>query len=151
MNKENAWLKYNEDEKQKIFDLSDGYKKFISECKTERECVDEVVRQAKELGYTDLNDYIEQNNELKAGDKVYATNMNKAVALFVIGEEPLEKGMRILGAHIDSPRLDLKQNPLYEDTEMALLDTHYYGGIKKYQWVATPLALHGVVVKKDGT
>lgn len=151
MNKENAWLKYNEDEKQKIFDLSDGYKKFISECKTERECVDEVVRQAKDLGYTDLNDYIEQNNELKAGDKVYATNMNKAVALFVIGEEPLEKGMRILGAHIDSPRLDLKQNPLYEDTEMALLDTHYYGGIKKYQWVATPLALHGVVVKKDGT
>ncbi|NLJ89474.1 MAG: aminopeptidase [Clostridiales bacterium] len=151
MNKENAWLKYNDEEKQKIFELSEGYKKFISECKTERECVDEVVRQAKELGYTDLNDYIAQNKELKAGDKVYATNMNKAVALFVIGEEPLEKGMRILGAHIDSPRLDLKQNPLYEDTEMALLDTHYYGGIKKYQWVAIPLALHGVVVKKDGT
>ncbi len=151
MNKENAWLKYDEDEKQKIFELSEGYKKFISECKTERECVDEVVKQAKELGYKDLNDYIEQNKELKAGDKVYITNMDKAVILYVIGEEPLEKGMRILGAHIDSPRLDLKQNPLYEDTEMALLDTHYYGGIKKYQWVAIPLAIHGVVVKKDGT
>ena len=151
MNKENAWLKYDEDGKQKIFDFCEGYKEFISKCKTERECVDEVVRQAKELGYTDINDYIEQNKELRAGDKVYATNMNKAVVLFVIGEESLEKGMRILGAHVDSPRLDLKQNPLYEDTEMALLDTHYYGGIKKYQWVAIPLALHGVVVKKDGT
>ena len=151
MNKENAWLKYDEDGKNKIFEFNEGYKKFISECKTERECVDEIVKQAEELGYKDINEYIEQNKEIKAGDKVYATNMAKAVVLFVIGDEPLESGMRILGAHIDSPRLDLKQNPLYEDTEMALLDTHYYGGIKKYQWVAIPLAIHGVVAKKDGS
>ena len=151
MNKENAWLKYDGDGKKKIFEFNEGYKKFISECKTERECVDEIVKQAEELGYKDINEYIEQNKEIKAGDKVYATNMAKAVVLFVIGDEPLESGMRILGAHIDSPRLDLKQNPLYEDTEMALLDTHYYGGIKKYQWVAIPLAIHGVVAKKDGS
>ncbi len=151
MNKENAWLKYDKNEKEKVFELSEGYKKFISDCKTERECVDEIVRQAKEQGYTDINDYITNDKELKAGDKIYATNMDKAVVLFVIGEKEIEEGMRILGAHIDSPRLDLKQNPLYEDTEMALFDTHYYGGIKKYQWVAIPLAIHGVVAKKDGT
>lgn len=151
MNKENAWLKYDKNEKKKVFELSEGYKKFISDCKTERECVDEIVRQAKEQGYTDINDYITKEKELKAGDKIYATNMDKAVVLFVIGEEELEEGMRILGAHVDSPRLDLKQNPLYEDTNMAMFDTHYYGGIKKYQWVAIPLAIHGVVAKKDGT
>ncbi len=147
----NAWLKYSEKEKKAVFDFAEGYRKFISDCKTERECVDEVLRLAKAEGYVDLKDAIAKNAKLKAGDKVYVNHMGKAVALFLIGEEPLEKGMKLLGAHIDSPRLDLKQVPFYEDTEMAMLDTHYYGGIKKYQWVTLPLALHGVVVKKDGT
>ena len=147
----NAWLKYTEKDKKAVFEFAEGYRKFISDCKTERECVDEVLRQAKAEGYVDLKDAIAKNAKLKAGDKVYVNHMGKAVALFLIGEEPLEKGMKLLGAHIDSPRLDLKQVPFYEDTEMAMLDTHYYGGIKKYQWVTLPLALHGVVVKKDGT
>ncbi len=143
----NAWLKYTEEQLKEVNELSEGYKKFISDCKTERECVAEVIRQAKEQGYVDL---LEQTS-LKPGDKVYYNNMDKAIALFLIGEQPLENGMKLLGAHIDSPRIDLKQVPLYEDTEMALFDTHYYGGIKKYQWVTLPLAIHGVVVKKDGT
>ncbi|MBE5929816.1 MAG: aminopeptidase [Lachnospiraceae bacterium] len=147
----NAWLKYSEKDKKAVFDFAEGYRKFISDCKTERECVEEVLRQAKAEGYVDLKDAIAKNTKLTAGDKVYVNHMGKAVALFLIGEQPLEKGMKILGAHIDSPRLDLKQVPFYEDTEMAMLDTHYYGGIKKYQWVTLPLALHGVVVKKDGT
>lgn len=147
----NAWLKYSEKEKKAVFDFAEGYRKFISDCKTERECVDEVLRQAKAEGYVDLKDAIAKNTKLKVGDKVYVNHMGKAVALFLIGEQPLENGMKLLGAHIDSPRLDLKQVPFYEDTEMAMLDTHYYGGIKKYQWVTLPLALHGVVVKKDGT
>lgn len=151
MNKKNAWLKYDEGKKEEIFVFSEGYKEFISKCKTERECVKEVVKQAKELGFKDIKEYIKEKKELKAGDKVYAVNMDKAVALFVMGDQPIEKGLKILGAHIDSPRLDLKQNPLYEDTDLALFDTHYYGGIKKYQWVAIPLALHGIVVKKDNT
>ncbi|MBQ8041230.1 MAG: aminopeptidase, partial [Lachnospiraceae bacterium] len=131
--KKNAWLGYSEKVKKEVFALNDNYKKFISDCKTERECVTEVVRMAEESGYVDLNDVIAKNKKLKAGDKVYFNNMGKALALFLIGSEPLEKGMKILGAHVDSPRIDLKQVPLYEDTEMALLDTHYYGGIKKYQ------------------
>lgn len=143
----NAWLKYSEEQLKQVNELSEGYKKFISDCKTERECVAEVIRQAREQGYKDL---MEQTS-LKPGDKVYYNNMDKAIALFLIGEQPLEQGMKLLGAHIDSPRIDLKQVPLYEDTEMALFDTHYYGGIKKYQWVTLPLAIHGVVVKKDGT
>ena len=147
----NAWLKYSEKDKKAVFSFADEYRKFISDCKTERECVDEVLRLAKAEGYVDLKDAIAKNMKLKAGDKVYVNHMGKAVALFLIGEEPLEKGMKLLGAHIDSPRLDLKQVPFYEDTEMAMMDTHYYGGIKKYQWVTLPLALHGVVVKKDGT
>ncbi len=147
----NAWLKYSEKDKKAVFAFAEEYRKFISDCKTERECVDEVLRLAKAEGYVDLKDAIAKNTTLKAGDKVYVNHMGKAVALFLIGEEPLEKGMKLLGAHIDSPRLDLKQVPFYEDTEMAMLDTHYYGGIKKYQWVTLPLALHGVVVKKDGT
>jgi aspartyl aminopeptidase len=151
MNQKNAWLKYDEKGTQDIFSFSEGYKKFISDCKTERECVHDIVRQAKVEGYQDLKELIKSNTPLKTGDKVYMTNMDKAVALFVIGEKPLEEGLKILGAHIDSPRIDLKQNPLYEDTDMALFDTHYYGGIKKYQWVTLPLAIHGVVVKKDGT
>ncbi|WP_294348937.1 aminopeptidase [uncultured Clostridium sp.] len=151
MERKNAWQKYDDEGIKKIFDFNEGYKEFMSKCKTERECVKEVIRIAEEKGYRNLDTVIKNNETLKAGDKVYANNMDKAIALFLIGEEDLQNGLKILGAHIDSPRLDLKQNPLYEDTEMALLDTHYYGGVKKYQWVTLPLAMHGVVVKKDGT
>ena len=143
----NAWLKYSDKQKKEVFALSESYKKFISDCKTERECVSEVVRQAKANGYRNL---FEVKN-VKAGDKLYAVNMDKVVVLFMVGSKPLSEGMKILGAHIDSPRLDIKQVALYEDTEMAMLDTLYYGGIKKYQWVTLPLAIHGLFVKKDGT
>ena len=143
----NSWLKYTDAQREDVFAVNEGYKRFLSECKTERECVDEVVRQAKAEGYKDLMSV----KKVKAGDKLYVTNKGKAVVLFLVGNEPLAKGMKLLGAHIDSPRLDIKQVPLYEDTEMAFLDTHYYGGIKKYQWVTLPLAIHGVIVKKDGT
>lgn len=151
MERKNAWEKYPEQKRKEVFDFAEGYKKFISDCKTERECVRELTAQAKAAGFENLKDIIAAGKPIKTGDKIYAENMGKMMALFVIGKQPLEKGMNILGAHIDSPRLDLKQNPLYEDTDMALLDTHYYGGVKKYQWVTMPLALHGVVVKKDGT
>ncbi|OVE69526.1 aminopeptidase [Clostridium diolis] len=147
----NAWNKYDEKEVQSIFEFCEGYKNFMSKCKTERECVKEVLRLAKAEGYEDIEEIIKNNKQLKPGDKVFANNKGKAVALFIVGSESIERGLKILGAHIDSPRLDLKQNPLYEDSELALLDTHYYGGIKKYQWVTLPLALHGVVAKKDGT
>lgn len=146
-----AWNKYSKSEMKDVYAFCDDYKDFMSRCKTERECVIESVRLAEEKGYKDLNKIIEDNKKLKPGDKVYTVNKKKAVALFVIGNEDIQKGLKILGAHIDSPRLDLKQNPLYEDSDMALFDTHYYGGIKKYQWVTLPLALHGVVVKKDGS
>ncbi len=149
--RENAWKKYDEQSMKKVFEFSEGYKKFISDCKTERECVDEAVRMAKSHGYKDLEEVIRNQEILQPGDKVYANNMGKTIVLFHIGKQPLEMGMNILGAHIDSPRLDIKQNPLYEECELALLDTHYYGGIKKYQWVTLPLALHGVFVKKDGS
>lgn len=149
--KKNAWSKYDAAKLAEVMQYNEGYRKYISVCKTERECVKEAIREAEENGYKDLKKLIAKGKKVKAGDKVYYNNMDKALVLFLVGSEPLEKGMKILGAHIDSPRLDLKQNPLYEDTEMALLDTHYYGGIKKYQWVTLPLALHGVVVKKDGT
>ncbi len=145
--KKNAWLKYSEKELTAVEKLCGEYKAFISDCKTERECVKEIVRQAEAAGYKDLD----KVKKVKAGDKVYSVNKGKAIALFVIGSRPLEEGMKILGAHIDSPRIDIKQNPLYEDTDFALLDTHYYGGIKKYQWVTLPLAIHGVVCKKDGS
>lgn len=151
MERPNAWKKYNDNDKKKVFDFAEKYRQFISECKTERECVKEAVELAKKYGYEDLKDVIKEGRSLKAGDKVYAVNMGKAVVLYNIGKEPLENGMNILGAHIDSPRLDIKQNPLYEDTQQALLETHYYGGIKKYQWVARPLALHGVAALKDGS
>ena len=152
MEKKNAWEKYPEGTKrQDVFTFAEEYRKFISSCKTERECAAELYRQAKENGFTDLSEKIAQNAKLKAGDRIVANNMGKGLALFVIGEKDIEEGMNILGAHIDSPRMDLKQVPLYEDTEMALLDTHYYGGVKKYQWVTLPLALHGVICKKDGT
>lgn len=151
MKEKTAWEKYDEPELEKVFELSEDYKEYISKCKTERECVLEAVRLAEESGYKDLEDYIKTGTALKPGDKVYANNMGKGLALFLVGERPMEEGLKILGAHVDSPRLDIKQNPLYEDTDLVLLDTHYYGGIKKYQWVTIPLAIHGVVVKKDGT
>lgn len=151
MERKNAWKKYPEGKREEVFAFGDKYKKFISDCKTERECVTELIEQAKAAGFEDLKDILASGRTIKTGDKIYAENMGKLLALFVIGKESLEKGMNILGAHVDSPRLDLKQVPLYEDTELALLDTHYYGGVKKYQWVTLPLALHGIIVKKDGT
>lgn len=151
MQKKSVWNTYNETQVTELEQLAKDYRHFLNVGKTERECVKETIRLAEANGYENLDDVIARQGSLQAGDKVYAVNMNKEIALFTIGSEPLEKGMRILGAHIDSPRLDLKQNPLYEDSEMALLDTHYYGGIKKYQWVTIPLALHGVVAKKDGS
>ena len=149
--REIAWNKYDEQKMKEVMDFSEGYKKFISECKTERECVTESIKIAEAHGYRNLEDVIRNQETLKPGDKVYANNMGKTIALFLIGKEPLEKGMKILGAQIDSPRLDLKQNPLYEDKDLAMLETHYYGGIKKYQWVTLPLAMHGVIVRKDGS
>ena len=151
MERENAWKKYEGEKQKAVFDFAEGYKAFLTKCKTERECTEEIIRQAKEHGYESLENVIASGRTLKAGDKVYAENMGKSLALYHIGEAPMENGMNILGAHIDSPRLDLKQNPLYEDTDLAMLETHYYGGVKKYQWVALPLALHGVVAKKEGT
>ncbi len=149
MKKKNAWEKYSDT--KTVMDFAEEYRNFISDCKTERECADFFIARAKEKGFVSLEDAKKSGKLLKAGDKVYASGMGKIVALFQIGKEPMEKGLNILGAHIDSPRLDIKQNPLYESDRLALLDTHYYGGIKKYQWVTLPLALHGVVAKKDGT
>ena len=147
-----AWEKYPEGNKQEeVFQFAENYRKFISDCKTERAGVTSFVEKAEKAGFVNLEKVIAEHTALKAGDRVYANNMGKGMALFVIGKESMEKGMNILGAHIDSPRLDLKQDPLYEDTDFAMLDTHYYGGIKKYQWVTLPLALHGVIAKKDGT
>lgn len=151
MERKNAWNTYGKREISELEELNSNYIDFLSGCKTERECVKETVRQAREKGYKSLEEVIEKGQPLKQGDKVYAVCMNKTVALFNIGKIPMEQGMNILGAHIDSPRMDIKQNPLYESNNMAYLDTHYYGGIKKYQWVTLPLAIHGVVVKKDGT
>lgn len=151
MERKNAWNTYGKREISELEELNSNYIDFLSDCKTERECVKETVRQAREKGYKSLEEVIKKGQPLKQGDKVYAVCMNKTVALFNIGKIPMEQGMNILGAHIDSPRMDIKQNPLYESNNMAYLDTHYYGGIKKYQWVTLPLAIHGVVVKKDGT
>ena len=146
-----AWTKYNKTELRKVETVAKEYRAFLDAGKTERECVDGAIRLAKESGYRDLKEVIAANGKLKAGDRVYSDCMGKAIMLFIVGRLPMEKGFNIIGAHIDSPRMDLKQNPLYEDTGIAYLDTHYYGGIKKYQWVTLPLALHGVVAKKDGT
>lgn len=151
MEYENAWNKYSDKELSELEDISNNYRKFLDRGKTERECVKEIIKIVEKAGYKDLNKIISKQKKLEAGDKVYAVNMKKSIALFTIGKSPMEQGMNILGAHIDSPRLDVKQNPLYEDTEFAYLDTHYYGGIKKYQWVALPLAIHGVIAKKDQT
>ena len=150
MERENVWKSYTKKEKKELDRLCNNYRQFLDAGKTERECAAEAVKMAEKAGYRNLQEVVEEGGCLKAGDKVYAVNMNKAVALFQIGTGPMEQGMAILGAHIDSPRMDIKQNPLYEDTELAYLDTHYYGGIKKYQWVTLPLAIHGVVAKKNG-
>ncbi len=147
MYKKNAWEKYQERQMDELMKFADEYKAFLSYGKTERLVVEETIALAEKAGFRPIS----EKNELKKGDRIYAVNKDKNVALFVIGEKPLEAGLRILGAHIDSPRMDIKQNPLYEKNEMCYLDTHYYGGIKKYQWVTIPLALHGVVCKKDGT
>jgi aspartyl aminopeptidase len=146
-----AWTKYNKTELRKLETVSKEYRAFLDEGKTERECVKGAIERAKAAGYRELKELIAKGEALKAGDRVYADCMGKAIMLFIIGKNPMENGFNIIGAHIDSPRMDLKQNPLYEDTGIAYLDTHYYGGIKKYQWVTLPLALHGVVAKKDGT
>lgn len=152
MEKKNAWEKYPQGIKRdQVFQFAEEYRKFISACKTERECTANLYEKAKNAGFVDMDDLIDSKGSVKAGDKIVANNMGKGLALFVMGRKDLAEGMNILGAHIDSPRLDLKQVPLYEDTEMAMLDTHYYGGVKKYQWVTLPMALHGVICKKDGT
>lgn len=151
MERKDAWEKYTGKKRDKVFQFAEEYRQFLSKCKTERECVTEFVGLAEQAGYKNIEDIVKKGTKLKAGDKVYANNMGKMLATFIIGKKSIEEGMNILGAHVDSPRLDLKQNPLYEDTNMVLLDTHYYGGVKKYQWVTIPLALHGVIVKKDGT
>ncbi|MFR7440469.1 MAG: aminopeptidase [Lachnospiraceae bacterium] len=151
MERVNRWKTYTNEQLKEVEKISSRYKRCLDAGKTERESVSLAVDMAKAAGYRDLAEYVKENVKLKCGDKVYVNQMGKALALFQIGEEPLEKGMNILGAHVDSPRLDVKQNPLYEESELAYLDTHYYGGIKKYQWAAIPLALHGTVAKKDGT
>ncbi len=151
MEQKNVWETYSAKQLKELEALNGEYMEFLSQCKTERECIDEIVNQAEAAGYVELQDVMKKGGKLKKGDKVYSVWMNKSIALFHIGEQKLEDGMNILGAHLDSPRLDVKQNPLYEDGGFAYLDTHYYGGVKKYQWVTLPLAIHGVVVKKDGT
>lgn len=151
MKKDNLWTGYTQDDKNKINTICERYKKCLDVGKTERECVTLAVTMAEEKGYRELYATIENGEKIKAGDKLYVVQMNKSIALFQMGRKPLSEGMNILGAHIDSPRIDVKQNPLYEKDGFAYLDTHYYGGIKKYQWTATPLALHGVIAKKDGT
>lgn len=147
----NAWLTYNEEEKKDIKTFTDSYMDFISEAKTERVFVKKALKLARDCGYEDIEDIINEGRVLKPQDKVFCNIMNKSLILMQIGNEPLADGMNIIGSHLDSPRLDLKQNPLYEEDGFAYFDTHYYGGIKKYQWVTLPLALFGVVVKKDGT
>lgn len=148
MERKNAWKTYNASQLEELEQINNRYKTCLDTGKTERECIRLAVKEIEEKGYKDLKDV---KGSLKAGDKVYAVCMGKSIAMFQIGQEPLENGMNILGAHIDSPRIDVKQNPLYENEELAYLDTHYYGGIKKYQWVTLPLALHGVIAKTDGT
>ncbi|MBQ9211882.1 MAG: aminopeptidase [Clostridia bacterium] len=150
MERPNAWKAYEEKDLAQVKAIGEDYRQMLSQGKTEREWTRALIARLEKAGYVNLDQVIAENRALKTGDKVYANRMGKAVLSFHLGEEALEKGMNIVGAHIDSPRLDLKQNPLYEDADMAYGDTHYYGGIKKYQWVARPLALHGVVVKKDG-
>lgn len=151
MERKNIWETYNSEQLDEIESISDRYKYCLNLGKTERECVDVAIQLAESSGYRNIKEVLCSGECLKPGDKIYAVNMNKTVALFCLGTEPLSSGMNILGAHIDSPRIDVKQNPLYENEGFAYFDTHYYGGIKKYQWIAQPLSIHGVVVKKDGT
>ena len=151
MERELAWKKYKNKQIKEMESLCKGYREFLDNGKTERECITETVEIIEKAGYKNLDDIIAGKKKVKTGDKVYAVCMNKSIAMFNIGKKSMEDGINILGAHIDSPRIDIKQNPLYEDSDFAYLDTHYYGGIKKYQWVALPLAIHGVVAKKDGT
>ena len=151
MERKNIWTTYGEAELKELNEVNEKYKDCLDKGKTERECVNLTVEMAKEAGYRSLEEVLKEGKALSAGDKVYAVCMGKTIALFQMGQEPISKGMNILGAHIDSPRIDIKQNPLYENEDFAYLDTHYYGGIKKYQWVAQPMAIHGVVAKKDGT
>ena len=151
MERPNAWLSYDAQALAALEETSKNYRHFLDNGKTERECVAQAVAAAQKQGYVDLQDAIRAGKQLQPGDKVYVNVMGKAVMLFLLGRQPLEQGVNIVGAHIDSPRIDVKQNPFYEDTDIAYADTHYYGGIKKYQWVARALALHGVVAKKDGT
>ncbi|MBQ3383665.1 MAG: aminopeptidase [Erysipelotrichaceae bacterium] len=146
-----AWKKYNQKKKKEVFAFAETYRKFISDCKTERECVIEGIRIAEEHGFRNIEECIKNGEKLVPGDKVYLNNKGKDLALFIIGKKPINEGMNILGAHIDSPRIDWKQHPFYEDHDIALADTHYYGGIKSYQWVTLPLAIHGIVCRKDGT
>lgn len=149
--KESAWKKYTEEDKRKLEELCTDYKDFLTVGKTEREVTKEIIKRAEQKGYKNLDDFIKNNITIHPGDKIYVNNKGKSVALFHIGTKPITGGMNILGAHIDSPRIDLKANALYESDDFTYFDTHYYGGIKKYQWVTLPLAIHGVVVKKDGT
>lgn len=151
MKEKNLWLSYNEQELNELHEINEKYKDCLDKGKTERECVELAVAMAEEAGYRNIKDVLAEGKALQCGDKVYAVCMKKTIALFRMGEEPISNGMNILGAHIDSPRIDIKQNPLYEADGFSYLDTHYYGGLKKYQWVTSPMALHGVVVKKDGT
>lgn len=150
MERKNVWKSYTKKDLKELEKLNKKYREFLDAGKTERECTKAAVKMAEKAGYRNLGEVIAAGETLQAGDKVYSVNMKKSISLFQIGRQPMEKGMAILGAHIDSPRMDIKQNPLYEDTELAYLDTHYYGGIKKYQWVTLPLAIHGVIVKNDG-
>ena len=150
MERPNAWKKYDEQTLLAVEEAAKNYKAYLDAGTTERECAAEAIRLAKEAGYTDLKEAIANGKEVRPGDKLYYLHMGKAVMLFHVGRQPLEMGLNIIGAHIDSPRIDVKQNPFYEDTDLAYADTHYYGGVKKYQWVARALALHGVVAKKDG-
>ena len=151
MDRKNAWSSYSDTDKQALEAISARYIDYISRAKTERECVKVAIELAEAKGYVNMKDVIAAGGTAKPGDRLYMDCMGKSLMLFIVGEESLEKGFNILGAHVDSPRIDVKQNPLYEDSDFAYLDTHYYGGIKKYQWVTLPLAIHGVVVKKDGT
>ena len=151
MERKNAWLSLTQQGEAEMEQISEGYRTFLNEGKTERECVSKTIELAREAGYISLEEAAASGSGLKPGAKVYAVGMKKTIVLFQLGTEDLTQGMNILCAHIDSPRIDIKQNPLYEDTDLAYLDTHYYGGVKKYQWVTLPLAMHGVVVKKDGS
>lgn len=145
----NAWESLSEHEVKEVMDYSNEYKKFLDYGKTERECVNYIIDEAKKYGYISLEEAI-KNNKIESGAKIYANNKDKSVALFLVGNKELQEGMRVVGGHIDSPRIDLKPVPVYEDSDQALLKTHYYGGIKKYQWTALPLSMHGVLYKKNG-